>query len=364
VIPYAILGTNWISGEFYAASLCSDLELRGICSRTRETGQAFAHKIGRPDTPVYPGVEDLAAAPDIEAVYIASPNSLHAPQSEVLLRAGKHVLCEKPIVTRPQDLERLQALARESGLVYMEAIMYLCTPARRAVKQALPELGEITSAHFDFSQLSSRYDELAAGDIPNVFLPGMGGGAWNDLGIYCMYPALDFFFGQPQLAVPPLDIQAQTRLLPGGPGCSGVDGAGAALLQYPGAPGETAVSLGWNTGAPGESAVSLGWNTVCPVTLTWSKLGQSHGVSQIMGTKGTITIQSISQFQGITFHPRRAAPRELAPFEQNRHRDTMRHEARAFCDYIAARPAAVPYEESSALALAVARAMEDVRQAW
>jgi len=364
MIPYAILGTGWISEAFYAASLSSDLVLRGICSRSAETGQAFTRRIGQPDIPVYTDPEALAGAPGIQAVYIASPNSLHAAQSETLLRAGKHVLCEKPIVTRPRDLERLQALARENGLVCMEAIMYLNSPARQAVKAALPELGEITSAHFDFTQLSSRYDELAAGNVPNVFLPG--GGAWNDLGIYCMYPAIDFF-GTPQA------IQAQAQLLH-----TGVDGAGAALLRYTGVPGETAVSLGWNTGVPGETAVSLGWNTGvpgetavslgwntgCPVTLTWSKLGQSRGVSQIMGTKGSITIRSISQFQGITLHPRHGEPRELSPFLQNQHRRTMRHEARAFCDYISGRPAAVPYGEACALALAVARGMEAVRRAW
>jgi len=322
MIPYAILGTNWISEEFYAASLHSDLVLRGVCSRSAETGAAFAEKIGQPDVPVYTSLEALCAAPDMRAVYVASPNSLHAAQSEALLRGKKHVLCEKPIVTRPEDLARLQTLARAMGLAYMEAIMYLCTPARQAVKEALPALGGITSANFDFSQLSSRYDEWAAGHIPNVLRPGMQGGAWNDLGIYCIYPALDFFG-------PPQSIQALSHLLP-----NGADAAGAALLRYDG----------------------------FPLTLTWSKFGQSRGVSQIMGTKGTITIRSISQFQGVTLHPRRGEPRALAaPMQKH---EVMRYEARAFCDYILGRPNAVPYEEASALALAVARGMEEIRKKW
>jgi len=322
MINYAILGTSWIAEEFFSASRRSDLVLRGVCSRARETGRAFTRKIQQPDVPVYTSMEALAAAPDIEAVYIASPNSLHAAQSEALLRAGKHVLCEKPIVTRPDELERLQALAREKGLVYMEAIMYLCTPARQAVKAALPELGEITGAHFDFSQLSSQYDALARGEVPNVFNPAMATGAFNDLGIYCVYPALDFFG-------PPLSIQAQAHLLP-----TGADGAGTALLRYAG----------------------------FPVTLTWNKLGQSQGVSQILGTCGTIAIRSISQFQGVTFHPRGGEPRELAA--PSKKYEVMRYEAQGFCDYILARPAAVPYEEASALALAVAEGMEGIRGAW
>ena len=322
MIPYAILGTSWISEEFYAASLRSDLRLRGICSRSGEKGQAFTRELGV-DVPVYPSMEALCAAPDIEAVYVASPNSLHAPQSEALLRAGKHVLCEKPITANPGDLERLQALAREKGLIYMEAIMYLHTPARQAVKGALPQLGEITSAHFDFSQLSSRYDELVSGGVPSVFSAAMQGGAFNDLGIYCVYPALDFFG-------PPRGVQAQARVLPS----TGADGAGAALLRYPG----------------------------FPLTLTWSKLGQSRGVSQIMGTMGTLTIRSISQFQGVTLHPRHGEIRELAaPLQKS---EVMQHEARAFCDYILGRAIDVPHEESSALALSVARAMETIRRAW
>ncbi|MDR2687944.1 MAG: Gfo/Idh/MocA family oxidoreductase [Oscillospiraceae bacterium] len=321
MIPYAIVGTSWISEEFFLASLRSGLGLAGVCSRSREKGLAFAEKIGRADVPVYPSVEELAAAPGIRAVYVASPNSLHAPQCETLLRAGKHVLCEKPITTCPGDLEELQALARAKGLAYVEAIMYLHTPARQSVKAILPELGGITSAHFDFSQLSSRYDELAAGGAPSVFSAAMGGGALNDLGIYCAYPALDLFG-------PPLDIQAQAHILPS----AGADGAGAALLRYPG----------------------------FTLTLTWSKLGQSRGVSQVMGTRGTLSVRSVSQFQGVTFHPREGGPRELAaPLRKH---EVMRYEARAFREYILGRPAAVPYGEASGLALAVARAMEAIRK--
>ena len=308
MIPYAILGTSWISDAFHAASLGAGLVLSGVCSRTKNTA--------------YSSVEALAAAPDIRAVYIASPNSFHASQSETLLRAGKHVLCEKPITTHPGDLARLQAFARSNGLVYMEAIMYLHTPARAAVKEILPRLGEITSAHFDFSQLSSKYDALAGGALPNIFNPAMGTGAFNDLGIYCVYPALDFFG-------PPEAIQAQTHLL-----STGADGAGAALLRYPG----------------------------FPLTLTWSKLGQSRGVSQILGTRGTLTIRSVSQFQGVTFHPREGEARELAaPLQKH---EVMRYEAQAFCDYIEGRASAVPYEEASALALSTAQTMQDIREAW
>lgn len=311
-IPFAVVGTSWIVEEFYAALLCSDLGLRGVCSRDYNRGQAFAQKIGCPDARIFTSVEELAAAPDIQAVYVASPNSLHAPQCETLLRAGKHVLCEKPVTARPNQCEYLQALAKRQGLIFMEAIMYLHTPARQAVRGALQDLGEITSAHFDFSQLSSRYAALRAGELPNIFNPTLAAGAWNDLGVYCAYPAIDFF-GAPE------SVAAAMQMLP-----TGADGAGAAILRYPGK----------------------------TVTLTWSKLGQSRGVSQIMGDRGTLTIRSISQFQGIE---------GLAePLQKH---EVMRYEVQAFCDYILGRAARVPYAETSALALRVSRLMEEVRRA-
>jgi len=321
MICCAIVGTSWISEEFYAASLCSDMVLCGVCSRSEEKGRAFAQKIGRPEVEIFTSVEALAASPDIDAVYVASPNSCHAPQCAILLGAGKHVLCEKPVTACPPQLEHLQALARRQGLVFMEAIMYLHTPAHRAVKEALESsaLGKITSAHLDFSQLSSRYGQLRAGEVPNVFNPAMAAGAWNDLGVYCVYPALDFFGD-------PLEFTAQMHLLP-----TGADGSGTAMLRY----------------------------AAFPVTLTWSKLGQSQGVSQIMGDEGTLTIRSISQFQDVTLYDRQGNARALAqPLQKH---EVMGYEARAFCDYIIGQEPAVPYEEASELSLRVARWMERAR---
>ena len=148
----------------------------------------------------------------------------------------------------------------------------------------------------------------------------MAAGAWNDLGVYCVYPALDFFGD-------PADLAAQMHML-----STGADGAGVALLRYPG----------------------------MQVTLTWSKLGQSRGVSQIMGDNGTVTIRSISQFQDVTLYDRHGNAHALAqPLQKF---EVMRYEAQAFCDYILGRTAAVPYEEAAGLALRVARWMERARR--
>ena len=94
-------------------------------------------------------------------------------------------------------------------------------------------------------------------------------------------------------------------------------------------------------------------------SLTWSKLGQSRGVSQVMGTRGTLAIKSISQFQGMTLHPRRGEALELAqPLQKH---EVMQYEAQAFCDYILGRQAAVDYAQAGALALQTAQTMEEIR---
>jgi len=321
MIPFAVIGTSKIVEEFFLASQGTDLKLAAVCSRNSARGKAFAEKIGQPKAAVFTSVEELARAQGIQAVYVASPNSCHATQCETLLLGGKHVLCEKPITARPEELERLQALARRQGLIYMEAIMYLHTPARQAVCEAIGKLGSITSAHFDLSQLSSRYDALRAGELPNIFNPALAAGGWNDLGIYCAYPAVDFF-GMPK------QLSATMHMLH-----TGADGAGTATLQYP------------------EKIV----------TLTWSKLGQSRGVSQIMGDEGTLAIRSLLHFQGVTLYDRQGRGQELTqPLQKF---EVMRYEAQSFCDYILGRPARVDYEEASALSLQVSNFMEKVRQA-
>ena len=192
---YAVIGTGWIVDSYIqGAALTGKWELAAVCSRSREKGLQFGSNYGV--STVYTSVEELAADPAVEAVYVASPNRFHYEQSKLLLNAGKHVLCEKPITVSPEECEELQQLAAAKGLIYMEAIMMLHLPQRQAVLDALPQLGRITSAHFDFSQLSSKYPALLRGELPNIFNPKMATGSLMDLGVYCVFPALDWF-GEP-----------------------------------------------------------------------------------------------------------------------------------------------------------------------
>ncbi len=200
-------------------------------------------------------MESLAKDPYIDAVYIASPNSLHFVQSKIMLENGKHVICEKPITVTPEELSALQNLARTKGLVYMEALMAQHLPCREALVSTVKELGRISHARFDFSQRSSKYDGYLKGEHQNIFDPKMATGALMDLGVYCVYPCIDLF-GKPQ------SIYAYCEKLK-----TDIDGEGGAIFHYDGFTAE----------------------------LTYSKTGQSHIGSEIIGDNGTLIIPSISK---------------------------------------------------------------------
>ncbi len=317
---YAVIGTSWITEEFImGASLVDGLELFGVCSRSYSKGKALAEKFGAPR--VFIDLRDLARCADVEAVYVASPNSLHYEQCKILLEAEKHVICEKPITVTPAQLSELQALAAEKGKVYMEAIMYMHSPVRPKLKASLKALGNITGAHFDFSQLSSKYPAYKNGENPNIFNPKFATGCLMDLGIYCIYPALDLF-GAPK------NIISTARFLE-----SGADSSGTTVFEYD--------------------------NML--LTMTWSKIAQDFCGSEILGDEGTVTIGSISQLNHISFCRKGSGPMEVIA-EEEKH-VIMSHEAQAFYDF-ATKPeeTAERYKESSRMALAVSAVMEQIRK--
>ena len=85
----------------------------------------------------------MAQSDAIDAVYIASPNSLHCPQSLLFLRHKKHVICEKPLASNQREAEQLVACARENQVVLFEAFKSAYLPNFLALQQALPKVGRL-----------------------------------------------------------------------------------------------------------------------------------------------------------------------------------------------------------------------------
>ncbi len=313
---YGVIGTGWIAKSFIdGARLICGSEFAAVYSRTQESGNKFAaeNKIEK----VYTDINEFANG-DFEAVYIASPNRLHYEQSKLMLQSGKHVICEKPITVEPEELEELQALADEKGLIYVEAIMYMFNPARDLLKEALGKIGKITSVHFDFSQLSSKYPAYQRGELPNIFNPALATGCLMDLGIYCVYPALDLF-GLPE------KITACAHFME-----SGADGSGTAGLLYPDK----------------------------LITFTYSKLGQDRSGSQIFGDEGTIKIESISKLINMSITAKNGDIQEIigdVPKE-----NLMGYEALGFERFIAD-PSDEYYQVTRQRALQVSQIMKQIR---
>lgn len=116
MIRFAVVGTNWITERFIdAAHESGKLKLSAVYSRSLEQAQAFGANYQV--TQFFDSLEAMAQSDAIDAVYIASPNSLHCPQSLLFLRHKKHVICEKPLASNQHEAEQLAACARENQVV-------------------------------------------------------------------------------------------------------------------------------------------------------------------------------------------------------------------------------------------------------
>jgi predicted dehydrogenase len=257
-MTYGTIGTSLITDEFIqGAKLIDGLELTAVYSRNLEKGLVFSQKYGVQT--VFTNLEQMASSDMIDAVYIASPNALHYEQSKLFLEHGKNVLCEKPITVTSSQLKELINLAKQKNLVYIEAIMMLHLPARLLLQNSLHKIGNITTVRFDFSQLSSKYQSYLNGDLPNIFNPKFATGCLMDIGVYCIYPAIDLF-GIPQKIVTTACFLT-----------TGADGYGNSIFLYKDK----------------------------QINLSYSKIGQSRLGSEIIGDKGTIIIESISRLANI-----------------------------------------------------------------
>lgn len=337
MINYAIIGSGWITETYIAGTLeVEGMRLAGVYSRSEETAKAFAERNKAAakggEITLYTDLEVLAKDPTIQAVYVASPNRYHVPQSRLMLQNGKHVICEKPIAIHPSELEELQALAKANNLVYMEAIMMLHQPHLKALKEAVKRCGKIYTSYIDFSQLSSKYQAYVDGKNPNIFNPYFCTGALEDLGIYCFYMVLELF-GLPE------KFQITPQFLESGADCSG-----EVIMDY------------------GDKHL----------TVNYCKVGQNRIGSQIMGDQGTVTIELISQMTNMFFYHKDGTKELVWGEEEKNH--LMGNEAQDFAKYIRAMEAGtscpaeetlggITYEECSEKAMAVCRLLEDLRNA-
>jgi len=218
-VRFATIGTSWICEEFIETAKTDErFVLEAVYSRSAD--KAIAYKTKHNANRYFTDLETMASDPEIDCVYIASPNSFHVPQSILFLKHKKHVLCEKPLGSNFNEVKKAFDIAEENNVLLMEAYKSMMMPNLLHAKNMLSELGEIRSVFATFSKYSSRYDAHKRGEDVNTFKSEFSNGAILDLGIYCLYPILHMF-GAPK------EVKSFSVKVPGG-----VDGLGATILNY------------------------------------------------------------------------------------------------------------------------------------
>jgi len=262
-VRFGIIGTNFITEKILrAAKLESRFELAAVYSRTQEQADIFAQKHSIPHT--FISLEAMAASPLIDAVYIASPNSLHASQSILFMQHGKHVLCEKPFASNVREVKAVIGASEKYNVTLMEAMKPSLTPNFIAIKNHIKDLGAIRRYFSCYCQYSSRYDQLKEGIVLNAFDPNLSNGAVMDLGVYTIFPMV-VLFGRPQ------KISATGLIL-----STGVDGQGAINFEYEG----------------------------MNATVLYSKIANSSLPTEIQGENATITVDRINIINEVTLKQR------------------------------------------------------------
>lgn len=213
------IGSGVIVSEFIkAARLVEGVEFEAVYSRDLERGEEFSkqNQIAK----VYTDLEQMFNDPQIDFIYIASPNSLHYSQAKQALLSGKNVIIEKPFSGNEMRAQELVRIAKEKKLFLFEAISNVHMPNFRYIKDNLHEIGKIKIVQCNYSQFSSRYPALMGGEEPNVFSTKFSGGALADINIYNIHFVVGLF-GAPLT----VDYHANKH-------ANGIDTSGIIIMGY------------------------------------------------------------------------------------------------------------------------------------
>lgn len=256
MLRYAIVGTNWLSHIYYHAIEAAGDRVAAVCSRSRER----AAELGQGKALVYTELDEMLKNPDIDVVYLCIPNVLHADAALRCLRAGKHVLCEKPATVSAAEMEEILHTARTEGRIFAEAVMNFYSPVTDRLRAELAQ-DSVVSARLDYSQRSSKLDRLRAGECITSFDRALYGGVLTDLGCYVLHFAVNLF-GAPK------KLDASAVFL------GEVDGTDVLTLHYDG----------------------------FDVSVTVSKCAHSMIGSEIQCDRATYTLKNLSVVLGVEKH--------------------------------------------------------------
>jgi predicted dehydrogenase len=257
MVRFGIIGTGRISEwVLKGAAQDSRISVVAVCSRTMEAAESFVRRNPiAAGARIYTSVEDIASDPQVDAIYIGTPNQTHCPYAITCLDAGKHVLCEKPLAINAEEGRMMADAARRSGKILMEAMISTLNPNFLKIAEKLDEIAPLHHYSSYFCQYSSKYEALKKGNVATAFKPGTAG-ALRDVGVYTIYP-LVALFGRPS------KVHGNLHTLRTDEGIA--DTHGTAFLEY-----------------EGMDAV-----------LTWSKSYDSFQPTEIAGENGNLVLDEI-----------------------------------------------------------------------
>jgi len=256
MLRYGIMGTNWLAYRYRDAIAAAGDAVTAVCSRDA----ARAAALGGESAAVYTDLDEMLRDPQVDAVYLCIPNVLHADAAIRCLKAGKHVLCEKPATVSAAEMEEIARVAGETGKVFAEAVMNFYSPVMDKLREELKE-NPVASARLDYSQRSSKLDRFRAGTMVSSFDRSLYGGVLGDLGCYVLHFAVNLF-GEPK------SLTASASFL------GKVDATDSMILHYDGF----------------DAAVSV------------SKAAHSIIGSEILCDRATYTMKNVSVVLGVEKH--------------------------------------------------------------
>jgi len=280
-VRWGILGTGGIAQAF-----AEDLQLTdsgvavAVGSRSEGSADRFADKFGIANR--HSSYESLAADPDVDVVYVATPHPMHHDNALLALRGGKHVLVEKPFTMNADEARSIVRVAREHGLFAMEAMWTRFLPHTAVIRDWLAQgaLGDVVTVTADHGQWFAEDPGF------RLFAPELGGGALLDLGVYPVSFA-SMVLGTPNRIMSLSD-----------PAFTGVDAQTSMLFGY----------------ASGAQAV-----------LTCTLRAKSPTRAVIVGTDATIEVEgNFYAPTAVTLVPRDGAPTRVESVHEGR---GLRHQA-------------------------------------
>ncbi len=217
-LQWGIMGAGGISKKFALDAREHGIRIAAVASRDLAKAESFALEMGIPKA--YGNYESILQDKNVNVIYIALPNHLHAEWSIKAAQSGKHILCEKPATMDSVELESVLHAVERAGVFFMEAFMYRLHPQWGLVQALIAEdrIGPIRSLHssfcFDMGFKPSNIRQVKA----------MGGGALLDIGCYCLS------FSRSIMGCEPVSVEATATLSAD----SGVDDVTDADLIFPG----------------------------------------------------------------------------------------------------------------------------------